>query len=249
MSVSLLHRPVCASCRRSSAFRYISTALARKPDPHYVAEPVENVSRQTKSRKVKKMQPFDVDKRHILDFTKVQDYLDSVAATRNTVTIADVERRRPAKHAIPGTPQYATEYNNLVDTLVLSFSQKQLREFVKLYGLEPPKDKKGKYGWAMTIMEKQWDWPSLSEIEQRQRDWTEVSFMSTSLLIFPDKCLHSISIPSRYTPVILDSRQRFVFPIITVHNYEYACLQMARIFSRYPTNTKCTYHFLRIQCV
>lgn len=140
--------------------------------------------------------------KHILDFTKVQDYLDHIDSTRNTVTIADIERRRPARHSTPGTPQYAQEYRNLLDTLVLSFSVKQLKEFVRLYGLDRPKER-GKQYYAMTIMEKQWNWPSLSIIEQRQRDWTELSSQSKyAALIY--------LVFTMFTAFPLDVRQSFL---------------------------------------
>ncbi|KAJ7597143.1 hypothetical protein C8J56DRAFT_919326 [Mycena floridula] len=158
-------RPLCNSCLRASGSRSASTGHAQLERP-----------RAKTNRTLGEQASLQPQNQNILDFTKVQDHLDYVARTRNVVTLVDIDRRRPKKHAKPGTPEYATQYTNLVETLVLSFSAKQLQKFVKLYGLElEAADKKNKYVCAKAIIEEEWKWPSLERIEQERRDWTETS--------------------------------------------------------------------------
>jgi hypothetical protein len=120
--------------------------------------------------------------RNLLEQTKVQEYLDFVASTNDSVTLADIERCRPLEHGVPGTPKYESDYNSLLDTLVRSFSTKQLRQFLHLYQLEHPK-KPTKWHSAASIIERQWGWPSLTEIQKQQRDWTEVTYGSGSFFV------------------------------------------------------------------
>jgi hypothetical protein len=119
--------------------------------------------------------------RNLLEQTKVQEYLDFVASTNDIVTLADIERCRPPEHGTPGTPKYESDYNTLLDTLGRSFSTKQLRRFLHLYQLDLPR-KRTKWQYAASIIERQWGWPSLTEIQKQQRDWTEVTYASRSFL-------------------------------------------------------------------
>jgi hypothetical protein len=118
--------------------------------------------------------------RNLLDETKVEQHLAFVKATKTTVTLADIERCQPPKHSHPGSQQYETDYNTLLDTLVRSFSTKQLRTFVQLYNLEPHLThwKRTKWDYAVSIIEHQWNWPSLTQIQKEQRDRTEVTCKS-----------------------------------------------------------------------
>jgi hypothetical protein len=120
--------------------------------------------------------------RNLLEQTKVQEYLDFVASTNDSVTLADIERCRPLEHGVPGTQKYESHYNSLLDTLVRSFSTKQLRQFLHLYQLERPR-KHTKWHYAACIIERQWGWPSLPEIQKQQRDWTEVTYRSGSFSV------------------------------------------------------------------
>ncbi|KAF9460791.1 hypothetical protein BDZ94DRAFT_1222387 [Collybia nuda] len=117
---------------------------------------------------------------NLLEQTKVQDYLDYVASTNNSVTLEDIERCKPKMRAIPGTPEYAEDYNLLLENLVRSFSKVQLARFLELYSLEPPV-KRTKWCYAETIIERQWKWPSLTDIQKRQRDWSEVTYKTFPL--------------------------------------------------------------------
>jgi hypothetical protein len=128
----------------------------------------KNLKKPTKDRKPSVPRP------NILEQTKVQDYLDYVASTNNSVTLEDIERCRPKTHALPGTLDYAEDYNAAMENLVRSFSKLQLGRFLELYGLKPPA-KRTKWYYAETIIEGQWKWPSLTDIQKRQRDWSEMT--------------------------------------------------------------------------
>lgn len=153
-------------------------------------------------------------RRNLLEHTKVQEYLDFVASANNTVTLADIERCRPPFHGAPGTPKYETDYNSLLETLVRSFSTKQLRQFLHLYQLDPPR-KRTKWHYAASIIERQWGWPSLTEIQKQQRDWTEVLYKCRSFSrardlqgIYADILLPSVS--SRSSTGLSHPWKRFV---------------------------------------
>lgn len=70
-----------------------------------------------------------------------------------------------------------------MDTLCRSFSKDQLRKFTELYNLDPiwTRCSRRKVEYAESIIEKQWNWPSLKEIERRQRDRTEVVIKTFSV--------------------------------------------------------------------
>ncbi|KAF8642291.1 hypothetical protein AX16_009561 [Volvariella volvacea WC 439] len=108
--------------------------------------------------------------------TKVEEYLDQLAATKTTLTLEDIERYRPKSHAKPGTPQYEEDYHNVVETLVRSFTRQQLHKFIDLYGLGRPSHRT-KRNYAVAIVERQWNWPSLTELQRRHKDNTEVITM------------------------------------------------------------------------
>ncbi|KAF8898633.1 hypothetical protein BD779DRAFT_1484892 [Infundibulicybe gibba] len=112
-------------------------------------------------------------RRNILEQSKVQEYLDYVAAN-STITLDDIERYRPRDYPQVDGKQYEADYTALLETLVRSFSAKQLQKFVELYGLDPP-TKRTKWNYAASIIENRWHWPSLTGIQKQRRDQTEVS--------------------------------------------------------------------------
>lgn len=121
--------------------------------------------------------------RNPLEPTRVDLYLASIHAAGLEPTLDDIERCRPKRHSSPESSQYAEEYNNLLDTLCRSFSKDQLRNFTELYNLGPiwTRSSRRKVEYAESIMEKQWNWPSLKEIERRRRDKTEVVIKTFSV--------------------------------------------------------------------
>lgn len=128
-----------------------------------------------RSRKLKAKEPTPVTTKS-LQPSKVDLYLASLQSAGLEPSLEDLERCRPARHALPGSPKYTKEYNELVDHLSRSFSLEQLRQLGILYGLDAvwtrPKRRKAEY--AQAIMEKKWMWPNLKELERKNRDKTEV---------------------------------------------------------------------------
>jgi hypothetical protein len=128
--------------------------------------------------------------RNPLEPTRVDLYLASIHAAGLEPTLDDIERCRPNRHSSPESSKYAEEYNNLLDTLCRSFSKDQLRNFTGLYNLDPiwTRGSRRKVEYAESIIEKQWNWPSLKEIERRQRDRTEVVVKSQCCSAY---CFHA----------------------------------------------------------
>lgn len=144
-------------------------------------------------QKLKKRKKVPLLRRNLLDPTKVEEYLAFVKATKTSVTLEDIERCQPRTHGPPGSQKYETDYNALLNTLVRSFSTKQLRTFVRLYSLQPhlTHSKRTKWDYAVAIMEQQWNWPSLTEIQKEQRDWTEVTCKSMCYVAtYPETPIH-----------------------------------------------------------
>lgn len=107
--------------------------------------------------------------------TETDIYLDAIDKSSREPSLQDIERYRPERHAQNvDSLQYSEEYNALVDKLCRSFSRQQLRGFAVLYGLDS-RSIKTKIDYAESIIEKQWHWPSLKEVQKQQRDRTEVS--------------------------------------------------------------------------
>ena len=190
----LSHRTLlaCNSCiRRASVLTHsIPTELPadgnRRASTSTAASPIP---KRVVRRRGKKIDLDKLEASNILENSKLQGYLNEVAASSGTVTLQDVERLKPRTHSTPGSVQYATEYNGLVENLLRSFNEKQLGHFVKLYGIKatrtgPKKWAKAEY--AAAIIEKQWDWPSLSEIEKHQADW---SIQEKAGVLSCQKCL------------------------------------------------------------
>ncbi|KAL4064925.1 hypothetical protein V8B97DRAFT_2010607 [Scleroderma yunnanense] len=125
--------------------------------------------------------------RNLLKFTKAESYLASIRAAGLEPTLMDVEKFKPAKHSRPDTKKYADEYRDLVDALCRAFSKDQLRHFTKLYKLDSKwsRSKRRKIEYAESIIEQQWDWPSLKEMERKRIDKTEV--MSKQFAVTPSE--------------------------------------------------------------
>ncbi|KAF9069149.1 hypothetical protein BDP27DRAFT_1326087 [Rhodocollybia butyracea] len=118
--------------------------------------------------------------RNLLEDSKIQTYLDHIAETSNTVTLSDIDRIRPTTHADPDTPEYEEQYNALVDRLCQSFSKKQLLLFLEILGIERRRGSSKRH-CAVQIIEGSWGWPSLTEVQEKKRDWSEVQSESLPL--------------------------------------------------------------------
>jgi hypothetical protein len=141
-------------------------------------------SKKTAANKAGEVEALESDPRkdplednHIyLTVTKELSPEHQTTFMRVAPTIEDVERHRPTKHTDPerDLKAYAEEYHELTDKLCRSFSKEQLRQALKLYGTVLLK-KATKLELAEAIVERHWDWPSLTEMERQKRDRTEIS--------------------------------------------------------------------------
>ncbi len=166
-----LCRPALVSSRRHYAAS--ATLLASSPSG------VDNVEQEPKKKKRKASKPKEPppeipEPETVLDNSPVHSYLAQIAASKATVTLDDIERHRPARHANPDRDhnKYTEEYATLQELLSKSFSQKQLLQFLRLYDLKPPKIK-SKATFASLVMEKAWNYPPLDEVVRKNRDRTE----------------------------------------------------------------------------
>ncbi|KAG5652170.1 hypothetical protein H0H81_006010 [Sphagnurus paluster] len=186
----LLRRSICYLSLPSQISRpFSSTHTRARPVPGPIESLSLSSSKSKAQRKRKTVAPppkqdRDVTTqeplRNLLKETKLQDYLNHIASTSEQVTLADIERYRPSKYAEPHSPSYEEEYHSLVETLVRSFSLNQLRTFLDMYHLTPP-TKRTKWELAVTIVERQWNWPSLTIVKNEKREWTEVVHQSFPL--------------------------------------------------------------------
>jgi hypothetical protein len=142
---------------------YASAASSRAKKPIGSHKQTETEIPKVKKKRASRPPPGP----HILDTGDIRKHLDQLAETNGKLVLADIERCRPASHGTPGTPKYETEYTDLAKKIIGSFTAKQLQEFLKLYGL-PSRDRP-KLACAVAIME-EWDWPSLTTIQEQKRE-------------------------------------------------------------------------------
>ncbi|KAJ6610101.1 hypothetical protein B0H10DRAFT_1954142 [Mycena sp. CBHHK59/15] len=83
----------------------------------------------------------------ILEWTSVQAHLRDLAETNGKIVLADIERSHDVLY------------------------RKQLRQFLKLYDIALPAQRKE--DCALAIMEKQWNWPSLALIQAHEQEAKE----------------------------------------------------------------------------
>ncbi|KAH7911939.1 hypothetical protein BJ138DRAFT_1062086 [Hygrophoropsis aurantiaca] len=147
-----------------------SIPISERGKPNTIGESLEAPHNRDTPKDIKAF-------RNPLEPTRVDLYLASIHAAGLEPTLDDIERCRPANHAPAESPRYADEYHNLVDTLCRSFSKEQLRHFGELYKLDSiwTRNSRRKIEYAESIIEKQWQWPSLKEIERKRRDRTEIT--------------------------------------------------------------------------
>lgn len=175
MSVQLLRHCTAArrflrlTCRRRSSTQAALVLSSLSTDQSHPESAQTSLGHSTP-------QQDTLASRNILRFTKAESYLASIQAVGLEPTLTDVEKFRPAKHSRPDTSKYAEEYGDLVDALCRAFSKDQLRRFTVLYKLDPKwsRAKRRKVEYAESIIEQQWGWPSLRDIEKKRIDRTEV---------------------------------------------------------------------------
>jgi hypothetical protein len=117
----------------------------------------------------------------VLERNKLEEYLKRIDPSEEP-TAEDIERHKPSKRAPPGTNQYETEYEDLVDCLSRSFTVKQLREAHAIFDLALP-SRCRKRDLAISIIERRWKWPSLSDSMKRRKEQTEITTQSRILRI------------------------------------------------------------------
>ncbi|KAJ7110108.1 hypothetical protein C8R44DRAFT_634657 [Mycena epipterygia] len=174
MSVCLKRFPLI-SFSRYSAPAVVARSLKTVASD---SEPSEHA--KVKKRRTKKVsEPKPPPPPNILEWNSIKEHLKELSDTNGKLVIADIERCRPRSHAAPGSNEYEKEYNDLLEKITKSFTGKQLRQFLELYELPLPSARGRKEPYATTIIEQQWNWPSLSAIREQQRE-TE-----TDVEIFP----------------------------------------------------------------
>jgi hypothetical protein len=115
-----------------------------------------------------------------LEPNEVDKYLASLQAAGLEPTLADIEHCQPSRHSHPDSPAYVEEYGRLRERLLRSFSKDQLRRFGKMYNLKAKWMRHGrtKSQYAEAIIEQQWKWPSLAEVQKDRDDRTKEEIQS-----------------------------------------------------------------------
>ncbi|THH15179.1 hypothetical protein EW146_g5258 [Bondarzewia mesenterica] len=138
---------------------------------------------RSKKTKDKANNPPKKAQRKPLEPSKTEHYLQALQAQGLEPSLHDLERLKPKRQPHPETSEYADAYHKLVDAMCRSFSSDQLRKFTIQYDL-PSKYthlKRRKVQYAEAIIEQQWEWPCLKELERKQRDRTEIISQSFPL--------------------------------------------------------------------
>jgi hypothetical protein len=183
MSIFQSTRSLCTSCRHYQFARFASSTAALSDHLSGTIDRTDEIKKsrvgrkRTSRTKAQTRGPAVITRPKVLSENKIHEYLQQLEATKDNISLEDLERLRPARYSEPGSPEYAQEYNDLLDTITRSFSVKQLRTFLDMYGTKPS-HRQTKWTLATLIMENQWGWPSLTEIQRNQRDWSEVESKS-----------------------------------------------------------------------
>ncbi|KAL5535583.1 hypothetical protein ACEPAF_3677 [Sanghuangporus sanghuang] len=111
---------------------------------------------------------------------KVDAYLASLRAEGIEPSLSDLDRLAPKDTRSAKSPKYAEAYMEVVDRLCRTFSKDQLRRFCKELRLDRrySKPNRKKVEYAEAIMEKEWGWENLKEVEKQKRDASEVAVKS-----------------------------------------------------------------------
>lgn len=144
-----------------------------------VTKPTKKGRSAKQEKKSKETEEAAIPTRDPLGLSRAEEFLQQIGSGSRQAALADIERFKPGRYAAPGTARYEQEYATLIDTLMRTFSLDQFRQFVSLYHLDPPKGKRSKWHYVATIVEKQWGWPSVAELKQKHKEWTEIVFKCT----------------------------------------------------------------------
>lgn len=171
-----LLRPQCIytltrrSLHASSRLAAGSAVAASIPPPTTL---LMTPKRNPAKRKARKPKPT-LKTESLLEKSPLHDFLDEVESSKDVITLTEIEYYKPKSVPDPDSPNYETKYNQLVASLIESFTLQQLQEFSKSYNLPTP-SKQRKVDYSTAIVEKRWGWPPLSKVKDERGDWTEVS--------------------------------------------------------------------------
>lgn len=124
-------------------------------------------------RKTRKPKPT-LKTESLLEKSPLHDFLNEVETSKDVITLTEIEYYKPESVPNPDSPNYETKYNQLIASLIESFTLQQLQEFSKSYNLPTP-SKQRKVDCITAIIEKRWGWPPLAKVKDERGDWTEVS--------------------------------------------------------------------------
>ncbi|KAF4623151.1 hypothetical protein D9613_001898 [Agrocybe pediades] len=161
-------------CLHASPVHFAQTVQDSSSASSQTTEPPNSTVRKAR-RKAKKSEsapadtpaPTNTVQRHIDRFPDIDP--------RGSVALEDVERYRVpsrSKKLDPNSSTYEDLFLSTVNNLTQSFTSPQLRQFIELYGSNPP-PLRTKAALATYIVEEQWKYPSLEKVRQEKIDWTE----------------------------------------------------------------------------
>ncbi|KAH9486822.1 hypothetical protein JR316_0000887 [Psilocybe cubensis] len=90
----------------------------------------------------------------------------------NPFTVQDVEHLKPKKQTNAKSKNYESEYQQVLNVLLKSFTWPQLRQYVEHANLSPP-SRGNKLATAQHILENIWGWTPLQQVLQDRADWSE----------------------------------------------------------------------------
>ncbi|KIM48101.1 hypothetical protein M413DRAFT_61998 [Hebeloma cylindrosporum] len=163
---TLAHRSLHISSRLAAE----STVAASIPPSTTLLMATKRNPAKRKTRKPK----ATLKTESLLEKSPLHDFLDKVESSKDVITLTEIEYYKPGSIPDPDSPSYEAQYNQLVASLVESFTFQQLQDFSKSYNLPTP-SKQRKVDCVTAIIEKGWGWPPLAKVKAERGDWTEIS--------------------------------------------------------------------------
>jgi len=164
------HRLTCRSLQLSSWLAAESTVATSLPPP---PTSVTTKRKHAARRKASQLKPT-LKTESLLEKSPLHDFLDKVESSKDVISLREIEYYKPKNIPKPDSPHYEVKYNQLVASLMESFTLQQLQEFSKSYNLTTP-SRQRKVDFITAIVEKQWGWSPLAKVKEERGDWTEVS--------------------------------------------------------------------------
>ncbi|KAJ7169984.1 hypothetical protein C8R46DRAFT_1090737 [Mycena filopes] len=169
--------------------RYYASAAAARASKPAASDTAPAGLKKRARRKKKEEEEEDSPEPLLPTRPNIQAHLDSLAESSGQLDLADIERYRPSRcpptdNPYTGIKTYQEEYNNLKEKIAGSFNVRQLRLFLKLYGVPVPWHTK-KDDCAVAIMEGPWNWPSLAPLLEKERDASDSASETKLIQQFP----------------------------------------------------------------